>query len=68
MQNNNSLKRFFGSFLTILGVFIVLFACIAFMNDGKPVLGMMVTKWESIVPFIVGLVFLGAGVSLISQS
>ncbi len=67
MQGSN-LKKFFGSFLTILGVVVVLFACVAFLNDGKPVLGMSVTKWESLVPFLVGLVFLITGVSLIGQS
>ncbi|MFN8357418.1 MAG: hypothetical protein U0Y10_23375 [Spirosomataceae bacterium] len=68
MNNNSNLKKFFGSFLTILGVVVVLFACVAFLSDGKPVLGMSVTKWESIVPFLVGLVFLVTGVSLIGQS
>ncbi len=60
-------KRFFASLLTILGIVVVLFACIAFMSDG-PVLGMTVTKWESIVPFAVGLVFLLSGVNLINRS
>lgn len=67
-MKDNSLKRFFGSFLTILAIVVILFACVAFLSDGKPVLGMSVTKWESLVPFVVGLVFLASGVSLISQS
>jgi uncharacterized membrane protein len=68
MNNNSNLKKFFGSFLTILGIVVVLFACVAFLNDGKPVLGMSVTKWESVVPFLVGVVFLVTGVNLIGQS
>ncbi len=67
-MKDNSLKKFFGSFLTILGIIVVLFACVTFLNDGKPVLGMSVTKWESLVPFLVGMVFLITGVSLVSQS
>ncbi len=49
-MDDTRFKRFFASLLTILGIVVVLFACIAFMSDG-PVLGMTVTKWESIVPF-----------------
>jgi hypothetical protein len=41
---------------------------VAFLSDAKPVLGMSITKWESLAPFIVGLVFLGSGVSLINNS
>ncbi len=67
-MQNNSLKKFFGSLLTILGVVVVLFACVAFLKDGKPVLGLSVSHWESLVPFLVGLVFLAFGVSLISKS
>ena len=59
------LKKIFGSVLTVLGVVIVLYACIAFLSDGRPVMGLSVTKSESIVPFLVGLVFFAAGVSLI---
>lgn len=68
MNTNSNLKKFFGSFLTILGIVVVLFACVAFLSDGKPVLGMAVSKWESIVPFLVGIIFLVTGVSLIGQS
>ena len=67
-MKDNSLKRFFGSFLTILGIIVVLFACVAFLSEGKPVLGMSINKWESLVPFLVGTLFLITGVSLVSQS
>jgi hypothetical protein len=62
------IKKIFGSTLTILGIIIVLFACAAFLSDGKPVLGFSVDKTESIVPFLVGLVFLLSGISLIKRS
>ena len=67
-MKDNSLKRFFGAFLTILGIIVVLFACVAFLSEGKPVLGMSINKWESLVPFLVGTLFLITGVSLVSQS
>ena len=60
-------KRFFASLLTVIGIFVVLFACAAFMSD-RPVLGFSITKWESIVPFAVGIVFLLSGVNLINRS
>lgn len=67
-MDNTRFKRFFASLLTILGIIVVLFACVAFLSDDKPVLGLSVTKWESLVPFLVGTVFLLAGVNLISRS
>ncbi|GGH43306.1 hypothetical protein ACN9ML_14380 [Dyadobacter endophyticus] len=63
-MENAQFKRFFGSLLTILGIAVLLFACVAFLSD-KPVLGLTVTKWESIVPFLVGTVFLLTGVNLV---
>lgn len=63
-MENAQFKRFFGSLLTILGIAVLLFACIAFLSD-KPVLGLTVSKWESIVPFLVGTVFLLTGVNLV---
>ncbi|TLU99476.1 hypothetical protein [Dyadobacter luticola] len=64
MENNTQFKRFFGALLTILGIVVLLFACVAFLSD-KPVLGLTVSKWESIVPFLVGTVFLLTGVNLV---
>ncbi len=62
------LKKIFGSVLTILGTVVVLFACAAFLSDGRMMLGFSINKAESIVPFLVGLVFFLAGVSLIRQT
>ncbi|WP_128546109.1 hypothetical protein [Larkinella soli] len=67
-MDNNNFRRFFGATLTILGTIVVLFACVAFLSDAKPLLGMSINKWESLAPFLVGLVFFGAGVGLIRNS
>jgi uncharacterized membrane protein SirB2 len=67
-MDNTRFKRFFGALLTILGIIVILFACVAFLSDNEPILGLFVTKWESIVPFLVGTVFLLSGISLISNS
>lgn len=68
MEPQNNFRRFFGAMLTILGTIVILYACVAFLSDGKPVLGFSTTKWESAVPFIVGLVFLLTGVNLVRES
>ncbi|PRY40012.1 hypothetical protein CLV58_107106 [Spirosoma oryzae] len=66
MENNT--RRFFGTSLTILGVVVVLFALVAFLSDGKPLLGMSINKAESAAPFIVGMIFLITGVNLVRES
>jgi len=68
MENKTNFRRFFGASLTILGVVVILFALVAFLSDGKPVLGLNVSKGESIVPFIIGIFFLITGVSLVRES
>jgi hypothetical protein len=64
----NDLKRIFGPALTILGVIVLLYACAAFLSDGKTIMGLSVTKGESAVPFILGLIFFAAGISLINNT
>ncbi|WP_420148555.1 hypothetical protein [Spirosoma sp.] len=67
-NNNTNFRRFFGASLTIIGVVVVLFALVAFLSDGKSVLGMSITKAESAAPFIVGMIFLVTGVNLVRES
>jgi uncharacterized membrane protein SirB2 len=67
-MDSTRFKRFFGALLTFLGIAVVLFACVAFLSDEKPVLGMTATKWETTVPFLVGVVFLLSGVNLINRT
>ncbi|WP_345029524.1 hypothetical protein [Ravibacter arvi] len=66
-MENTRFKRFFGALLTVIGILLVLFACVAFLSD-KPVFGLEITKWETLVPFVVGALFMIPGVSLISNS
>jgi hypothetical protein len=68
MDNNTNFRRFFGASLTILGVAVILFALIAFLSDGKPVLGLRVSHGEAAAPFIVGMIFLITGVNLVRES
>ncbi|UFH53652.1 hypothetical protein [Spirosoma sp. KNUC1025] len=67
-NNNTNFRRFFGASLTIIGVVVVLFALVAFLSDGKAVLGMSISKAESAAPFIVGMIFLVTGVNLVRES
>ncbi len=62
------LKRVFGPILTILGILVILYASVAFLSGGRMILGLSVSKGESIVPFVVGLIFFGAGISLIKNA
>ncbi|MBD2753591.1 hypothetical protein [Spirosoma validum] len=67
-NNSTNFRRFFGASLTIIGVVVVLFALVAFLSDGKTVLGMSISKAESAAPFIVGMIFLVTGVNLVRES
>ncbi len=68
MENKTNFRRFFGASLTILGVVVVLFALVAFLSDGKPVLGLSINKGESAAPFVVGMIFLVTGVNLVREA
>jgi len=61
------MKRTIGSILTGMGVIFILFACFAFMSD-KPVVGFTLTKWETVVPFLVGVLFLFVGVGMLNKA
>ncbi|MEZ0484192.1 hypothetical protein [Fibrella aquatica] len=67
MEKNN-FRRSFGAGLTILGAAVILFACVAFLSDGKPTLGLEVSRGEAAAPFAVGLIFFLSGINLINNS
>ncbi|MFD2787261.1 hypothetical protein [Hymenobacter rubripertinctus] len=54
-------KRTFGSILTILGILGIIFGALGFMQIGS--LGL--SKMNALVPFVVGLLFFFAGISLV---
>jgi hypothetical protein len=65
MEKNN-FRRSFGAGLTILGAAVLLF--VAFLSSGKPVLGLEVAGAKALAPFLLGLIFFGAGINLINNS
>lgn len=61
-------SKIFGIVLTILGIFLLLFAGYAVLNDGGNLLGMGLSTWEAAVPFILGIIFFASGIRLIKTS
>lgn len=57
-------KRTFGSILTVLGIIGIIVGALGFLQVG----GMGLSKLNSIVPFIVGLIFFFAGINLVKTT
>ena len=57
-------KRTFGSLLTILGIIGIILGAMGFLGAG----GLHLGKMNSIVPFVVGLLFFFAGISLVKAT
>jgi len=60
-----NMKRTFAAILTVLGIIFIIWAAYSFMTGGSSVGDVTVGKFNSLVPFIVGLIFFGSGISLI---
>lgn len=57
-------KRTFGSILTVLGIIGIIIGALSFLGMG----GLHIGKMNSIVPFIVGLIFFFAGINLVKTT
>ncbi|QIX59670.1 hypothetical protein FY528_18415 [Hymenobacter lutimineralis] len=57
-------KRTFGAILTILGIVGIIYAALGFLHIG----GVSLSKINSLVPFIVGLIFFSAGINLVKAT
>jgi ABC-type transport system involved in multi-copper enzyme maturation permease subunit len=69
MDNSNSFRRFFGAFLTILGTIVILYTLVLYLNHGTGTTGMQIRNLgDAVVPFLVGILFFGAGVGLVQRS
>ncbi len=60
-----NMKRTFGALLTILGVIGIIWGAYAFLMGGD---GVLVGKFSSAVPFVVGLIFFFAGINLVKTT
>lgn len=61
-------SKFFGIVLTLLGIFLLLFAGYAALNGGGYLLGMAMSAWGALVPFILGTIFFASGIKLIKAT
>jgi hypothetical protein len=58
--------KILASVLLILGILLLLISCLIFLKDGGRVLGIEVeNKWYAFAPFILGGIFMYAGVSIV---
>ncbi|SNR30567.1 MULTISPECIES: hypothetical protein [Hymenobacter] len=57
-------KRTFGSILTILGILGIIAGALGFLQIG----GLGLSKMNSLVPFVVGLIFFFAGINLVKTT
>ena len=57
-------KRTFGSLLTLLGIIGIIYGALGFMQ----IAGFGLSKMNSLVPFIVGLIFFFAGINLVKTT
>lgn len=60
-----NMKRTFGAVLTILGVIGIIWGAYAFLMGGD---GVLVDKFSSAVPFVVGLIFFFSGINLVKTT
>lgn len=63
-----NMKRTFGAILTILGIVFIIWGAYAFMQGGSSVGDVSVGKFNSIVPFIVGIIFFFSGIGLVKTT
>ncbi len=56
--------KVFATILTVAGMFLLIFSCLAFMQGEGALLGVDIDKWGSLVPFTLGMIFFVAGIVL----
>ncbi len=56
--------KVFATILTVAGMFLLIFASLAFMKGEGALLGVDIDKWGSLVPFTLGMIFFVAGIVL----
>ncbi len=57
--------KLFAGILTGVGMLLMIFACLAFLQGSGTLLGISIDKWGSLAPFLLGTVFFAAGVYLL---
>jgi hypothetical protein len=62
-----NIRTIFGVVFTIIGTLLLLISAYALLQDGVRVFGTFIEGYESLVPIILGLIFFGSGIRLISN-
>ncbi len=57
--------KIFASVLTGVGMLLMIFACMAFLQGSGSLLGISIDKWGTLAPFLLGTVFFAAGIYLL---
>ena len=57
--------KLFAGILTGVGMLLMIFACLAFLQGSGSLLGISIDKWGALAPFLLGSVFFVAGVYLL---
>ena len=62
----NMVKTFAG-ILTFIGILLLVYGCFAFLNGGGRLFGVAIDKWGTLAPFVLGIIFFIAGLSLMKS-
>ncbi len=61
------LKKIFGTFLTVLGVILLLVTAMAFLQEDGAIWGIHVEGFKILVPLVLGFTFFGSGIGLLKS-
>jgi hypothetical protein len=67
-MENTQFRRTFGAILAGLGIILLLFACASFLSENGTVMHYDVSGWKKAAPTLLGIIFFGAGVSMINRA
>ena len=62
------LKQIIGIAITLLGMLCIGFGAYVLMMGETQLFGSAINRWEALVPFFLGLVFFGTGISLVRSA
>jgi hypothetical protein len=68
MNDGSKFKRTLGGILAVIGLLLLLFACVAFMSADDMVMGMTVKGARKIAPAVLGVILLISGISMVNRT
>ncbi len=67
-MEQNKTGRTFGMILAVMGIFLLLFACAAWMSTTGQLMGFDIQGARKMAPTILGILFLAAGIGMINRN